>query len=132
MVEILRLDTPQTILVVEDKLSFAYRLIYWLEGQGHTVYGYAGVFDIDGETLKGVKPLGETTPPDIDLQAVIVCFLDHYFEGESFTGTTLTKELVPLGIKVCGMSSVDDANKSMIRVGAVCAYRKDVLSRVIP
>ena len=130
MLEILSLDNPQTILVIEDKLSFAYRLIQWLEGGGHTVYGYAGVFDIEGDILKGVKPLGET-PLDVDLLKINVCFLDHYFEGDAYTGTTLTKELVPLGIKVCGMSSVDPANQSMLRYGAVCAYRKDVLGRML-
>ncbi len=129
--EILSLERPQTILVIEDKLSFAHRLIAWLEQKGHTVYGYAGVTSVENATLAGINPLTNTTTLDIDLSKIDICFLDHYFEGRAFTGTTLTKILVPIGIKVCGMSSVDDANQSMMRVGAVCAYQKDILARML-
>ena len=129
--EILGIDKPQTILVVEDKLSFALRLIDWLEQRGHTVYGYTGVKSVEVNTLAGINPLSESSPTEVDLSKIDICFLDHYFEGRAFTGTTLTKILVPLGIKVCGMSSVDDANRSMIRVGAVCAYQKDILARML-
>ena len=129
--EILGLANPQTILVIEDKLSFAYRLAHWLEDQGHTVYGYAGVQKVEGTILTGTNPLIETTPSEVDLLKIDVCFLDHYFEGDAFTGTTLTLILAPLGIKVCGMSSVDPANNSMLRYGAVCAYRKDILGRML-
>ena len=127
--EILGLSTPQTVLVIEDKLSFAYRLIHWLEGHGHTVYGFAGVQKVEGRVLTGTNELTVSMPLDVDLTTVNVCFLDHYFEGEKYTGTTLTQLMVPLGVKVCGMSSVDGANNSMLRVGAVCAYRKDILGR---
>ena len=129
--EFLNLDTPQTILVIEDKLSFALRLIRWLEQKGHTVYGFAGVATVEEGILIGINPLARTTSLEIDLSKINICFLDHYFEGRSFDGTSLTKILVPLSIKVCGMSSVDHANKSMLRVGAVCAYRKDILSRML-
>jgi hypothetical protein len=127
--EILSLNTPQTILVIEDKLSFAYRLIHWLEEKGHTVVGYAGVASVENGILTGINPLAATTNLEVELSKINICFLDHYFEGRAFTGTTLTKILAPLSIKVCGMSSVDDANQSMMRVGAICAYRKDVLER---
>ncbi len=129
--EILSLERPQTILVIEDKLSFAHRLIAWLEHKGHTVYGYAGVTSVENATLTGINPLSTTTMSEVDLSKIDICFLDHYFEGRAFTGTTLTKILVPIGIKVCGMSSVDDANQSMMRVGAVCAYQKDTLARML-
>ncbi len=129
--EILSLELPQTLLVIEDKLSFAHHLIAWLEQKGHTVYGYAGVTSVENTTLIGINPLTNTTSLDIDLSKIDICFLDHYFEGRGFTGTTLTKVLVPMGIKVCGMSSVDDANQSMMRVGAVCAYQKDILARML-
>lgn len=129
--ESLGLATPQTILVIEDKISFAYRLAHWLEDQGHTVYGYAGVNNVEGTILTGTIPLSDTTPIEVDLLKINVCFLDHYFEGDAFTGTTLTLILVPLGIKVCGMSSVDPANNSMLRYGAVCAYRKDILAKML-
>ncbi len=129
--ESLGLATPQTILVIEDKISFAYRLAHWLEDQRHTVYGYAGVNKVEGTILTGTNPLFDTTPIEVDLLKINVCFLDHYFEGDAFTGTTLTLILVPLGIKVCGMSSVDPANNSMLRYGAVCAYRKDILAKML-
>ena len=129
--EILGLDKPQTILVVEDKLSFALRLIGWLEQRGHAVYGYTGVKSVEVNTLAGINPLSESSPKEVDLSKIDICFLDHYFEGRAFTGTTLTKILVPFGIKVCGMSSLDDANRSMMRVGAVCAYQKDILARML-
>ncbi len=129
--DILALDTPQNILVIEDKLSFAYRLMHWLEEKGHTIYGYAGVASVEKGILTGINPLATTTDLEVDLFKFSVCFLNHYFEGRAFTGTTLTKVLAPLGIKVCGMSSVDDANQSMMRVGAICAYRKDILSRLL-
>jgi hypothetical protein len=128
-VEILGLSSPQTILVIEDKLSFAYRLIRWLEVQGHTVYGYAGVLKVEGSVMTGTNPLSVTSPDNLDLSTISVCFLDHYFEGEKFNGTTFTQVLAPLGVKVCGMSSVDPANQSMLRAGAICAYRKDILGR---
>jgi hypothetical protein len=129
--EILSLDRPQAILVIEDKLSFAHRLIAWLEQKGHTVYGYAGVMSVENTTLNGINPITKTTPNDTDLSKIEICFLDHYFEGRAFTGTTLTKILVPIGIKVCGMSSVDVANQSMMRVGAVCVYQKDTLAKML-
>jgi hypothetical protein len=128
-VETLGLDIPKTILVIEDKASFALRLIIWLEERGHTVYGYDGVQRVEDDILTGTNRLTDTTPVSVDLNLIEVCFLDHYFEGRPFTGTTLTKVLVPFGIKVCGMSSVDQANQSMMRVGAVCAFQKDALSR---
>ena len=129
--EVLGLSTPQTILVIEDKLSFAYRLVDYLERHGHIVYAFAGVKSVQGKMLTGIHPLEESTPEDIDLSKIQVCFLDHYFEGDAFTGSTIMLALAPLGIKVCGMSSVDPANKSMLRYGAVCAYRKDVLARML-
>lgn len=129
--EILSLERPQTILVIEDKLSFALRLVNWLEQKGHTTYAFTGVSIVENTTLMGTNPLTLTTPTEIDLSKINICFLDHYFEGRAFTGTTLTKILVPMGIKVCGMSSVDEANRSMMRVGAVCAYRKDILGRTL-
>jgi CheY-like chemotaxis protein len=129
--ELLNLDTPQTILVIEDKLSFAYQLIQWLEEKGHKVHGFAGVATVENGILSGINSLASINELEVDLSKIDVAFLDHYFEGRSFDGTSLTKILVPLGIKVCGMSSVDHANKSMLRVGAVCAYRKDILSRMI-
>lgn len=129
--EFLNLDQPQTILVIEDKLSFARRLVQWLQAKGHTVLGYSGVLSVDEMTLVGTTPITEPMPFEVDLKTIQVAFLDHYFDGESFDGTSLTKILVPLGIKVCGMSSVDPANFSMLRYGAVCAYRKDALARML-
>lgn len=129
--EILQLDQPQTILVIEDKLGFAFRLVRWLEAKGHTVYGYVGVLSVEESILTGTNVLGASTPLDVDLSKIQVCFLDHYFEGDTFNGTTMTQILAPLGIKVCGMSSVDPANFSMLRYGAVCAYRKDVLAKML-
>ncbi len=127
--EILGLDHPQTVLVIEDKLSFARKLVDWLEGQGHTVYAYDGVLSVEDNILLGTKTLTESTPFEVDLTKIQYCFLDHYFAGDDYNGTSLTRILAPLNIKVCGMSSVDDANFSMRRVGAICAYRKDVLGR---
>lgn len=129
--EILSLATPQTILVIEDKLSFACRLMHWLEEKGHSVVGFAGVASVEKGILAGINPLATTTDIEVELSKINICFLDHYFEGRAFTGTTLTKVLVPAGIKVCGMSSVDEANQSMMRVGAVCAYQKDKLARML-
>ena len=129
--EILSLDQPQTILVIEDRLSFAHRFIAWLEQKGHTVYGYAGVKSVEVNMLTGINPLSNDTTLEVELSKINIGFLDHYFEGRAFTGTTLTKILVPIGIKVCGMSSVDDANRSMMRVGAVCVYQKDILARML-
>lgn len=129
--EILGLDRPQTILVIEDKVSFAIRLIEWLEEKGHSVVAFAGVDNVEKGIMAGIKPIINSAELEVDLSKINICFLDHYFEGRSFTGTTLTKILVPFGIKVCGMSSVDDANNSMMRVGAVCAYQKDKLARML-
>ena len=129
--EILGLDKPQTVLVIEDKLSFAFRLVEWPESKGHTVFAYTGVLQVDGNSLTGINPLSDRSSLQVDLSQIDICFLDHYFEGNQFTGTTLTQILVPIGIKVCGMSSVDPANQSMLRYGAVCAYRKDLLSRML-
>lgn len=129
--EFLNLDQPQAVLVIEDKLSFARQLTKWLQSNGHTVFGYTGVLSVEGTILTGTNPIVEPMPFEVDLKSIQVCFLDHYFEGESFDGTSMTKILVPLGIKVCGMSSVDPANFSMLRYGAVCAYRKDALARML-
>ncbi len=129
--EFLNLDQPQAVLVIEDKLSFARNLVRWLQSKGHTVFGYTGVLSVEETILTGTNPIVEPMPFEVDLKSIQVCFLDHYFEGESFDGTSMTKILVPLGIKVCGMSSVDPANFSMLRYGAVCAYRKDALARML-
>lgn len=129
--EFLNLDQPQVILVIEDKLSFAIRLVRYLEAKGHTVYGYDGVLSIDGSVLTGTNVLSPATPFEVDLSKINVCFLDHYFAGEAYNGTSVTQVLAPMGIKICGMSSVDPANFSMLRYGAVCAYRKDILARML-
>lgn len=129
--EILNLDTPQSILIIEDKVSFALCLADWLQSKGHNVHTYAGVANVEESTLTGINRIGSTIELCVDLSKINICFLDHYFEGRNFDGTKLTKVLVPFGIKVCGMSSVDQANQSMMRVGAVCAYRKDILARML-
>lgn len=117
--------------MIEDKLSFAHRLIRWLQERGHTVYGYLGVHSVVENVLTASDVISETTPYELDLSTVDICFLDHYFEGEHYNGTSMTQLLVPFGIKVCGMSSVDPANFSMLRYGAVCAYRKDILAKIL-
>ena len=116
---------------LETKFGIQNRLIDWLEQNGHIVYSYTGVQSVDEGILTGINPLSPETPDCIDLSKIDVCFLDHYFEGRNYDGTKLTKILAPLGIKVCGMSSVDQAHQSMMRVGAICSYRKDVLARMI-
>ncbi len=127
----LNLDKPQTVLVIEDKISFANRLVAYLTRNGHQVVAFAGVDFVQGSELFGLTPLTATSESPVDLTKIDLCFLDHYFEGEDYDGTELTKIMAPLGIKVCGMSSVDHANFSMLRYGAVCAYRKDILARML-
>jgi CheY-like chemotaxis protein len=124
----LGLSQPQTILVIEDKVSFAVGLARLLEGLGHTVSVYAGVDRVEDGRLFGLRPLTTTTLDSVELSTVQSCFLDHYFEG-LMNGTSLTPLLVAAGVRVCGMSSVGDANASMQRRGAVFAYQKDVLAR---
>ena len=128
--EFLGLHEPKNILVIEDNLSFADQLIHYLEARGQTVFGYAGVAKVEENILTGSTALTDTSI-EIDLSKIQIAFLDHYFEGDRFDGTSLTKMLVPMGIKVCGMSSVDPANASMLRYGAVCAYRKPILSSML-
>lgn len=123
------LSSPKKIIIVEDKVSFALQLASYLAGKGHEVFVYEGVESIEDGTLWGIRPLTSVTPDSLELKGIEVAFLDHYFSGVTFNGTSLTRELAPLGIRIIGMSSVDHANQSMMRSGAVVAMLKD---RILP
>jgi CheY-like chemotaxis protein len=124
------LDQPKHILIVEDHVSFAVELAAMLGRLDHSVSVYAGVEGIDGASLTGINPLTSQTPATVSLEQTQFCFLDHYFEG-MMNGTTLTPTLVQYQVVVCGMSSVESANQSMQRRGAVFAFQKDALARLL-
>ena len=125
------LSEPRRILVIEDYISFAQDLSRYLVALGHTVVTFTGVESIEGDKLIGMSPLLESRETAVNLAEIDVCFLDHYFAGRAYNGTTLTPLLVGQGVKVCGMSSVDNANASMRSKGAILAFRKDLLERAV-
>jgi hypothetical protein len=118
------------VLIIEDKVSFAMALAKKLEQAGHVVFAYAGVDRIEDNALTGIKPLTIAASHQVNLAEIDFCFLDHYFEG-LMNGTSLTPVLVVNNIRVCGMSSVQSANESMQRRGAVFAFQKDTLGRMM-
>ena len=127
---VLGLNAPRTVLIIEDKVSFALRLRAVLEKLGHRVHSYSGVESFAGQ-LTGIDPHHPDDPSELNLSDYQVCFLDHYFAGDEFNGTSLTPLLVEKGIRVCGMSSVDSANESMRRRGAITSMRKDLLDQLL-
>lgn len=127
---ILGLSKPKRILIIEDKVSFALRLREVLAGAGHQVHSYSGV-ETSENGLIGIDPHHAGDPSDIELAQYEVCFLDHYFAGDDFNGSTLLGVLGQYPIRVCGMSSVDSANESMRRYGALTSIRKDKLDQLL-
>ncbi len=127
---VLALDQPRRILIIEDKVSFAIRLRTFLEKKGHTVHAYAGV-ERQGSRLLGIESYHPLDPDLIEPSHYEVCFLDHYFAGDDFNGSTFLGVLGNHPIRVCGMSSVDSANESMRRCGAITSIRKDKLDQLL-
>jgi len=127
---VLGLTDSRRILIIEDNLSFALRLRGFLIKKDHIVHTYTGV-ERQGNRLLGIEPLWPEDPDEINLGDYQVCFLDHYFAGRDFNGSTFLGVLANYPIKVCGMSSVDSANESMRRCGALTSLRKDKLDQLL-
>ena len=127
---VLGLTEPRKVLIIEDNISFASRLLLFLERKGHTVHSYTGVQQ-QGSCLLGLEPDRISDPDEIVPDHYDVCFLDHYFAGRDFNGSTFLGVLANYPIKVCGMSSVDSANESMRRCGALTSLRKDKLDQLL-
>jgi hypothetical protein len=120
---LLRIESPSRILIIEDKRTFAIKLAQHFSSQGHVVIAFPGVDCVVDRFLYGTELMfGDTL--EVDLNEIEYCFLDHYFEGAEFNGTSLTPLLVTHSIKVIGMSSVDQANASMARMGAFMTILK--------
>lgn len=127
---VLGLNEPRRVLVIEDKVSFAIRLRGYLEQKGHRVHSYTGL-ERDGSRLLGIDPYQPDDPDYVDPSLYDACFLDHYFAGSDFNGSTLLGVLGKFPVRVCGMSSVDSANESMRRCGALTSIRKDKLDQLL-
>ena len=126
----LGLTQKRRVLIIEDKVSFALRLRALLVRAGHQVHSYSGV-ETSEKGLIGIDPHHASDPSEIELAQYEVCFLDHYFAGDDFNGSTLLGVLGHYPIRVCGMSSVDSANESMRRHGALTSIRKDKLDQLL-
>ena len=126
----LGLTQNRRVLIIEDKVSFALRLREVLARLDHQVHSYSGV-EASENGLIGIDPHHASDPSEIELAQYEVCFLDHYFAGDDFNGSTLLKVLANHPIRVCGMSSVDSANDSMRRHGALTTIRKDKLDQLL-
>lgn len=118
------------VLIIEDHLSFARRLRETLHKQGHQIHSYSGIERVD-QSLFGIEPHHDDDPIELNLDHYDVCFLDHYFAGNDFNGSTFLGVLGNHPIRVCGMSSVDSANESMRRCGALTSIRKDKLDQLL-
>jgi CheY-like chemotaxis protein len=127
---VLNLNEPRRILIIEDKVSFALRLRKFLVRRGHSVHSYSGV-ERGGDVLFGIDPHHDDAPACLELTQYDVCFLDHYFAGDDFNGSSFLTVLADFPIRVCGMSSVDSANEAMRRRGALTALRKDLLDQLL-
>ena len=127
---VLGLDQPRRVLIIEDKVSFARRLREFLDRKGHAVHSYSGL-ESAGQILYGIDPHHPSDPAEVVPSQYEVCFLDHYFAGDDFNGSTLLGVLGKHPIRVCGMSSVDSANDSMRRCGALTSIRKDKLDQLL-
>jgi hypothetical protein len=127
---VLGLSEPRRVLIIEDEVSFALRLRGFLEVRRNFVHAYAGV-ERQGSGLIGIEPYHPNDPDVIDPSHYNVCFLDHYFAGADFNGSTLLGVIGNYPIRVCGMSSVDSANESMRRCGALTSIRKDKLDQLL-
>ena len=127
---LLGLSEPSRVLIIEDNVAFAKRLATKLRSVGHTVHGFSGI-QTEGDKLAGIEPHGTEEPEEIDLANYKVCFLDHYFAGDEFNGSSFLGVLGNFPIRVCGMSSVDSANEAMRRRGALTSIRKDLLDQLL-
>jgi CheY-like chemotaxis protein len=127
---VLGLTEPRKVLIIEDNISFVSRLRLFLERKGHTVHSYTGV-EQQGSCLLGLEPDRISDPDEIVPNHYDVCFLDHYFAGSDFNGSTFLGLLMNHPVRVCGMSSVDTANDSMRRCGALTSIRKDRLDQLL-
>jgi CheY-like chemotaxis protein len=124
---------PKRVLIVEDALGWAYRLEEFLIESGHEVTLFVGVDSMENGQIRGIvdragRPLC-TSISDLD-----VAFLDHYFAGLRYNGTLLTNELIQIhpSLKIFGMSSVNEANESMRRAGALEFLKKSQFERLLP
>lgn len=126
----LGLTQKRRVLIIEDKVSFALRLREVLARLDHQVHSYSGV-EASENGLIGIDPHHASDPSEIVLAQYELCFLDHYFAGDDFNGSTFLKVLANYPIRVCGMSSVDSANESMRRHGALTSIRKDKLDQLL-
>jgi DNA-binding NtrC family response regulator len=122
----LGLNKSLRVLIIEDHRSFAQLLTQTLTSQGHFVTTIAGVESCQDGVLMGVEPNVSLRLSEFD-----VCFLDHYFEGIAYTGSTISPLLVNAGIVICGMSSVDSANRAMLAQGARIALLKSRLEALL-
>ena len=127
---VLGLTDSRRILIIEDNLSFALRLRGFLIKEDHIVHTYTGV-EQQGSCLLGLEPDRISDPDEIVPNHYDVCFLDHYFAGSDFNGSTFLGVLMNHPVRVCGMSSVDTANDSMRRCGALTSIRKDRLDQLL-
>ncbi|MEI7575933.1 MAG: hypothetical protein WCK51_03495 [Armatimonadota bacterium] len=126
----LELTRKCRVLIIEDHVSFALRLRETLRQYGHQIHSYSGIERVD-QRFFGIDPHHAGDPSEIELAQYEVCFLDHYFAGTDFNGSTLLGVLGHYPIRVCGMSSVDSANESMRRHGALTSIRKDKLDQLL-
>lgn len=123
-------DGPRQILVVEDDVFFARKLVDRLTEDGHSVTWFVGLEKLEGTILTG---WGDTEVAEsVDLCTLEVVFQDHYFPSRSVAisdGTLATRAFrqVHAPIRVFGMSSVNGANASMVQAGAVGSMRKALL-----
>lgn len=117
----------KTVLVVEDYQPLLERMSHYWEEQGHRVIGLLGVDIIEGDLALGT---GMSGPVNFRLSEVDAACLDFYFLSRGHNGKTLTLALRAAGsAKILGMSSVPDANRSMVAAGANEGIKK---SEILP
>ncbi|AIE85033.1 hypothetical protein [Fimbriimonas ginsengisoli] len=121
--------TGKTVLVVEDHVPWLTLLAHFWTEAGHKTLALTGIDEVHGDLAFGRTVDGTEM---IDIRTVDVAFLDHYFLSTRYNGALLTRELLlRKPIRICGMSSDAAANAAMRREGAIAAFRKSDLMRMI-
>lgn len=126
------LTGPRRVLVIEDDLYSATKLIDFLTEAGHEVARMAGVDSLDGSVLIGAN-LGADGNVSHNLTGVEVIFLDYYFLSSSHNGASLLRLIRgATPAYIVGMSSDFEANQRMRDLGADTTIRKGDLIRLLP
>lgn len=124
-------DRPRRILVVEDSLVFAAKLVEFLQEFGHEVVALAGIETVENGKAEALA-LDLESRMEVALHGFDAAFLDCYFVSRRLDGVGLTEELCRIGCgPILAMSSDRSANHRMMKSGATASLLKNDLATML-